>query len=95
MTGQLNFDLRGRAGTATGDRSDPRAARLPQAGAAPVRAKVHKRPRVQREADDWHIRELIRTIHRMWRSGPDAPPNPSYKPNGIRERSLRCAQQSQ
>jgi len=64
-TGQLSFDLRGDAGTVAGDRQRESAARLPQAGAAPVRPKVHKRPRVQRQQDERHVRELRSMTCRM------------------------------
>jgi len=35
------------------------------------------------------IRELERQVRRLWRKGPDAPPNPCYKPSGIRERAVQ------
>ena len=37
----------------------------------------------------WLVRELERQIRRMWRTGPDAPRNPCYKPGGIRERAAQ------
>ena len=45
--------------------------------------------RKEREKDDLWVRELIRSIQRMMHPGPDAPPNPPFKPGGIRERATR------
>ena len=42
-----------------------------------------------RDKDDLWIRELIRSIVQLMRSGPPAPRNPPFKPNGIRDRALR------
>ena len=70
-TGQLSFDLRSRAGAKAGDRRSDGTARLPEAGATPVRVPLRKRPRVARQADEKHVRELIRLIYRMWREDKD------------------------
>jgi hypothetical protein len=40
------------------------------------------------------VKELISSIRRMWHKGPDAPPNPPFKPNGIRERAYISAKRA-
>src|SRR5215469_10692142 len=97
MTGQLNFDLRGRATTGTELRGpDQVAASDAEKRSAPVRAarRVGRRKRTPQE--EWWVKELIGSIRRMWRKPgtPDAPADPGMRPGGIRERALQSVARS-